>query len=239
MEKTYPQSIIKAIHQVKSKVEYVEKDGNNSFHKYKYASEAALIEALRPEMQDAGLVIIPSGENCSPIDSNGVTLVTLSYTLCHIDGSVWPDKLLAYGQGGDRSSKGTVGDKGVYKAITGGGKYFLRTLFQIETGNDPEKVTKTRKTTTTKTAAKPEPEPEPAAEEDTGMTINSKGVAGRKITEKQRGRLFGMAKDFKWPDTAVKSLIAKYGYESSKDIEAWVDYAEIIREIEKGPGKAA
>jgi len=237
MENKYPQSIIKAIHEVKSKVEYVEKDGNNSFHKYKYASEAALIEALRPEMQAAGLVIIPSGENCSPIDSNGVTLVTLSYTLCHINGSVWPHKLLAYGQGADRSSKGTVGDKGVYKAITGGGKYFLRTLFQIETGNDPEKVTKTKKGKATKAPADPGTQAEDV--ENTGMTINSKGQAGRKITEKQRGRLFGKAKEYKWPDTAIKSLIAKYGYESSKDIEHWVDYPQIIKEIENGPGKAA
>ena len=34
-----------------------------------------------------------------------------------------------------------MGDKGLYKAITGANKYFLFKLFQIETGDDPERDT--------------------------------------------------------------------------------------------------
>jgi hypothetical protein len=66
--------------------------------------------------------------------------VLIDYTLVHKDGEVWPEKITAAGMGNDRAKNGTVGDKGVYKAITGANKYVLFKLFQIETGDDPEQV---------------------------------------------------------------------------------------------------
>lgn len=86
-----------------------------------------------------GLVLIPSVNNASAIDEHGNTLVSVEYTLAHISGEIWPDKITAVGCGNDRARNGTVGDKGVYKAITGANKYLLFKLFQIETGDDPEK----------------------------------------------------------------------------------------------------
>ena len=58
--------------------------------------------------------------------------------MAHTSGEIWPDKITAVGCGNDRARNGTVGDKGVYKAITGANKYLLFKLFQIETGDDPE-----------------------------------------------------------------------------------------------------
>jgi hypothetical protein len=224
-KKVYPAEIIKAIHEVKSKVQYVQKDGKNTFHNYNYASEAALIAALHPAIQEAGLVIVPSGQELRPIDEHGNTHVVMSYTLTHISGAVWPDKLIAYGSGGDRSSKGTVGDKGCYKALTGVNKYFLRQLFQIETGTDPEKEgAKDKKDKTQKTGKQ--------KAEEAGKDV-------KKVTEAQLKRLRAIAGDFEWDNGAVKSLIASYGYESSKDIENWQDYGEIIKKLQKGmDGKA-
>jgi hypothetical protein len=51
---------------------------------------------------------------------------------------VWPHKVRAIGTGNDKNKNG-VGDKGTYKALTGANKYLLFKLFQIETGDDPEK----------------------------------------------------------------------------------------------------
>lgn len=130
--------ITKALHQVMSKVGYIQKTGNNKFHNYKYAGEADLLEKLRPAMLEAGLLLIPSVETVTSIDENGITTVRMEYTLAHVDGDVWPHKIGAAGQGGDKNSKGGVGDKGLYKAITGANKYLLFKLFQIETGEDPE-----------------------------------------------------------------------------------------------------
>jgi hypothetical protein len=132
--------IAQALHEVMSKVSYVQKTGKNAFHGYKYAGEADLLEKLRPAMLEAGLLLIPSIKGVSPIDDHGVTTVQMEYTLIHKDGDIWPTVICAAGQGGDKNKNG-VGDKGLYKAITGANKYLLFKLFQIETGDDPENDT--------------------------------------------------------------------------------------------------
>ena len=132
-------NIIKALNEVMKSVAYVQKSSENKFHGYKYASESSLLESLRPAMIENGLILIPSIGNVSPIDDYGNTLITVEYTLAHTSGEVWPDKIVAAGCGNDRNKQGGVGDKGLYKAITGANKYLLFKLFQIETGDDPEK----------------------------------------------------------------------------------------------------
>lgn len=132
-------NIINALNQVMAEAGYVQKNSENKFHGYKYASEADLLETLRPAMIKYGLVLIPSVNNASAIDEHGNTLVSVEYTLAHISGEIWPNKITAVGCGNDRARNGTVGDKGIYKAITGANKYLLFKLFQIETGDDPEK----------------------------------------------------------------------------------------------------
>ena len=130
--------IAAALHEVMSKVGYVQKTGRNSFHNYKYAGEADLLAVLRPAMVEAGLLLIPSVVDHSPIDEHGNKDVVIEYTLAHKDGDVWPHKVRAIGTGNDKNKNG-VGDKGTYKALTGANKYLLFKLFQIETGDDPEK----------------------------------------------------------------------------------------------------
>ena len=132
-------NIITALNKVMDEAKYVQKNAENKFHGYKYASEAALLETLRPAMIKHGLILIPSVNNASAIDEHGNTMVSVEYTLAHVSGEIWPDKITAVGCGNDRARNGTVGDKGVYKAITGANKYLLFKLFQIETGDDPEK----------------------------------------------------------------------------------------------------
>lgn len=131
--------IIQALNAIMTDVSYVQKSSKNDFHGYKYASEATLLESLRPAMIKHGLVLIPSVSNVSPIDQFGNTTLMVEYTLAHVSGEIWPDKITSVGCGNDRAKSGAVGDKGVYKAITGANKYLLFKLFQIETGDDPEK----------------------------------------------------------------------------------------------------
>lgn len=139
--KTAGSEVLKALHAVMKKVGYVQKQGVNDFHKYKYASEADLLSALRPAMVEAGLLLLPSIRDLQKIDDHGNTTVVVEYTLAHISGEVWPEKIVIAGTGNDRSKTG-VGDKGVYKALTGANKYLLFKLFQIETGDDPENDTR-------------------------------------------------------------------------------------------------
>ena len=133
--------ILKAIAAVRNECGRIEKDGYNSFHKYSYVSESALVNATRPLMAKHGLVIIPSqAADYEPrVDECGVTHMIMEFTLAHESGAVWPEKARIFCSGNDRDSKGGYGDKGAYKANTGGYKYFLNRLFMVDTGDDPER----------------------------------------------------------------------------------------------------
>ena len=162
-------NIITALNKVMDDAKYVQKNSENKFHGYKYASEAALLETLRPAMIKHGLVLIPSVRNVSSIDEHGNTIVTVEYTLAHTSGEIWPDKITAVGFGNDRARNGTVGDKGVYKAITGANKYLLFKLFQIETGDDPEKDETVAPQEEDKSKDSPVKKPAPKAQTKSGI----------------------------------------------------------------------
>ena len=130
--------ILRAMNAVMQEAGYVQKTGENTFHGYRYASEADVLERLRPAMVKHGLILIPSVQQVSSIDTHGNTTVSVHSTLAHVSGAIWPQPIIAAGCGNDRSKSGTFGDKGLYKALTGANKYMLFKLFQIETGNDPE-----------------------------------------------------------------------------------------------------
>jgi len=128
-------SIARKILAVMNEVGYVYKDGNNAFQSYKYASEANAIATLRPSLIKHGLFLLPSVETVQR-DEFGNTHVTLNYRIMDADGN--HIEFRAAGSGNDRNSKGGVGDKGIYKALTGASKYALLKTFLLETGDDPE-----------------------------------------------------------------------------------------------------
>ena len=146
--------ILRAMNAVMNEVDYVQKKGENDFHGYKYATEADVLDRLRPAMVKHGLILIPSVQQVSSVDQHGNTTVSIHYTLAHISGAVWPTPVIAAGCGNDRNKNG-VGDKGLYKAITGANKYMLFKLFQIETGNaEPEDSEGDRQRDAANTAAR-------------------------------------------------------------------------------------
>jgi hypothetical protein len=146
-------TILRAMNAVMEEVNYVQKRGENDFHGYKYATEADVLDRLRPAMVKHGLILIPSVQQVSSIDQHGNTTVSIHYTLAHISGAVWSTPIIAAGCGNDRSKSG-FGDKGLYKALTGANKYLLFKLFQIETGNDPEESAGDRNREAANNAAK-------------------------------------------------------------------------------------
>jgi len=129
--------LLVALNEVMKSVGYVQKDKKNAFHGYKYAGEEAVLEALRPALVKNGILLIPSMDGEVRIDEHGNTHLVAAYTMAHISGAVWPEKLRIPGAGNDKNKNG-IGDKGTYKALTGANKYLLFKLFQIATGDDPE-----------------------------------------------------------------------------------------------------
>jgi hypothetical protein len=133
-------NLLQALNKVMAAVGYVQKESKNTFHNYKYASEEDLLTTLRPALVKEGLLLIPSLDGVVAMDEHGNTNLVMDYTLAHVSGEIWDKPIRVPGCGNDKNTKGGVGDKGTYKALTGANKYLLFKLFQIATGDDPEKA---------------------------------------------------------------------------------------------------
>lgn len=133
-----PADIDGAILAVMEQVGYVRKRKGEQLN-YTYASEAALIAAIRPWMVHFGVYmrvvdIREVSEVDRPRDRGGNTRVaslTSTVRLTHAPSRTFVD-VTARGEGAD------VSDKANNKAQTGAYKYALRQTFCIETGNDPD-----------------------------------------------------------------------------------------------------
>jgi len=131
-----------AIIQVMGKVGYVQKQKKGSL-KYSYAGEAALIAALRPAMLEHNITLYakyPTVEFGEFITSNDKRMnsarVHGEFTFTHAPSQT-SVTVQSIGEGMD------VGDKAIYKAMTGSFKYALRQTFIIETGDDPDATSST------------------------------------------------------------------------------------------------
>ena len=125
--------------EVSKAIKYLEKDKTNKMQGYSYLSEAKIKETIKKAFEDNGILFNYSTENVREYEisatSKGTkqfcTIVNGKYSFMDVDSDhelngTW------FGSGTD------TGDKGLYKAITGGIKYVLNTNFLIPTGDDPE-----------------------------------------------------------------------------------------------------
>jgi len=119
---------------------YVQKSGFNSFHKYKYATEADFLALVKPMLAEEKIAVLASTEQVTreevepTFKGRRQWLTTVKMNFKIIDGETgYSETLTAFGDGIDSE------DKGLYKAITGCVKYFISKLFLIETGDDPER----------------------------------------------------------------------------------------------------
>lgn len=135
---TATRPLIKKLCEVMSTVQYIQKLGYNEFHKYHYATEADVSEAIRKELADRKVFLLPSIEEVlqrvittKKGNEETVTKTRIKFTFLDAENG---DSLefVMEGEGQD------PGDKGIYKAITGTTKYALMKAFLIPTGDDPE-----------------------------------------------------------------------------------------------------
>jgi len=114
---------------------YLQKRGYNDHHKYNYATEADVSEAVRALLVKHGVLFIPNVVPESVSRVNGTTSLLVE---CVFINAEQPSDRLAVVMAGDGWDKG---DKGPYKAVTGAVKYALMKTFLIPTGDDPERAT--------------------------------------------------------------------------------------------------
>ena len=133
--------LLTALNEVMKAAAHVTKNGYNDFHRYKYATEEDVLAVVRPAMVEHGLMLLPSLHGEPHTDQYGNTHLCVAYTLVHKSGAKWPEPIIVPGCGNDANKDmSKFGDKGTYKALTGANKYLLFKLFQIATGDDPERV---------------------------------------------------------------------------------------------------
>lgn len=129
-------TLYRKIATVTAAIQRIPKNGKNTFHNYKYATESDLTDGIRELLAENGLAFLPPtvlSHERIPLDGKGgpLTRVQMQFTLACCDtGETISSVLWADGQ--DQA------DKGFYKAYTGGVKYFLMKTFLVSTGDDPE-----------------------------------------------------------------------------------------------------
>ena len=139
--------LLAKLHKVMSGLEGIGKSGRNQFHKYDYATEADVMHAIRDKLIENNLLIIPKAGECF-IHQSGDTFLTdiaMGYTIYDVETGESIETTWR-GQGTDK------GDKGLYKAFTGGHKYFLMKTFFLPTDADPENDSREPQDTAPKSA---------------------------------------------------------------------------------------
>lgn len=154
--------VSEAIVSVSKAVRVVGKSGDNKFDKYMYAKLEDYILGTSGPLADAGLSILTSVDAAESLPvrttKNGGSeypvRVFLTIRAVHTSGQ-WIEAK-AIGEGQDR------GDKGLYKAITGGKKYGYANMLGLGTSDDPENDNAPEPPPSQRAA--PKQDPKPAAE---------------------------------------------------------------------------
>lgn len=205
---TEPRSLVRKLAEIMAAVERVPKRGRNEFHRYDYATEADIVQVVRNEMATRQVMLIPSVQNHERHEittkknerADPLTVLHMLFTLMDGEtGETIQMPWIGVGQDG--------GDKGVYKAMTGGEKYLLMKLFLMPTGDDPE-------TEGRKEARKAER----AADSEARAQQRAEVKAAQVISQDERRTMQKLAMDNGWQTADVKKLIAAHGFASSSDV---------------------
>ena len=197
----------------------LEKDGYNDFHKYEYVTEAQVKRAVGAALRKFGLSIIKVSHELLP--GSTFDKVLCSSTVWVTDGKDTVQSS-AIGSGSDK------GDKAVFKAMAGGLKYALTSLFLVPTGDDPELDTDKKPTPTAPPVkkaptAKPPSDPKKASAEPAASFPQS-AVASAELVQAFEAKFAGAG------DLAELQAMAKPVAEAKTDGKLTdADYAALTK----------
>jgi hypothetical protein len=136
--KQFPPAIARSILAVTREIGRIQKDGNNTFQRYRYASWEAINDKLSPLLAQHNLLIMQSEITRSLLEENAQgSILAIVYEFTIVDaetGEFWPPipwtatcRL--------RDSKGVSDDKAAPKCATQAEKYFCIKQFKIRTND--------------------------------------------------------------------------------------------------------
>lgn len=138
MSKPIGTEIAVALAALQGEITPAHKSGHNSYNDYDYSTLEDYYAVLRPLMAKHGIAIVFDTPEVRPSpDRKTLKNVTEYHVMVRIDGTIIHKsgeiiKISGWGEGQD------VGDKAIYKAITGAKKYAISSAFAIPTTDDPE-----------------------------------------------------------------------------------------------------
>jgi hypothetical protein len=127
-----------AIANVMKDIDTVAKRGENSLHRYRYATMGDILKEVTPLLGRHGPAIFQSETGRAMFDGENVIAIEYSFTIAHESGETWPQPLRQSGVSKCRDSKGRWDDKSLNKCHAAARKYFLLSLFQIPTGEEDD-----------------------------------------------------------------------------------------------------
>jgi hypothetical protein len=215
MEATHT-SLLGKMFRVAQAVDYIEKKGHNDHHRYDFVQALDVVRTIREELLKERVIVIPAAGNVRHHEyktAKGqpafLTTVDLGYRFVDIDTGAEINVPWA-GVGADQG-----GDKGVYKAYTGGLKYALLNAFLIPMSNDPEKDGFT----------------EPDGGQDKGHKDDQRPVAPRIPVDRAKAILeaataVGLVNEDRSFEPVFQALLAQQGVEKIGALN--VDQAEAV-----------
>lgn len=118
-------------------ITHFQKRGHNDHHNYNFVQAVDVTSRVRDELLERGIIVLPEawGAEHLPYGSKSGHLTTVNLAYNFVDTETGAQVRVPWvGVGAD-----TGGDKGIYKAYTGGLKYALTTTFLVPTTDDPER----------------------------------------------------------------------------------------------------
>lgn len=199
------------LEQARRKCQPVEKDSTNSYHKYRYASAEAVIEAAKDALDGSGVVVIPLEASIDGHEQKGLNRYELrrKFMILHTSGQYlvsschWPVV----------EDKGRPLDKAAAIADTLSYSYFLRDLLNMPrvnpeddaAGRDDTRPAAPAKTPAVNGPQKPSPAPARSPEDPTGQKQQQAGEP--RIGEQDLAELQRLVREHN-PD--VKALLAHF-----------------------------
>lgn len=113
---------------------YVQKDAANQFHRYKYASAAAILWHVNAALCEHGLAVVDTLPEIVSVEGVGKDRVVTARMTLVVADTESDERATFRGLGSGMDS----GDKAVMKAQTAALKYAWMVAFSISTGDDPE-----------------------------------------------------------------------------------------------------
>jgi hypothetical protein len=238
--------LLRKLAEVGKEVNSVAKNGHNEKQKYDYACEADFKREVRGPFFSKGLVIIPEILERSnyevPTQSGG----SMRYVDVTVKYTVYDSET---GESLSGSSTGTgsdMGDKAVYKAMTGAFKYWLSQSNMIPTGDDPEDDGGEKKNGTPANGQKPatngQAQGAPHSQDTTPPPQHSAATpatnGNNSATPPQQGKIHAESNRIGWEDVDLHVwLKSEYKVETTKDLTKAKASEVIERMIKMQPGE--